>query len=102
MKLRRRLCISLIMLITAAACAASAFASGASAADSVTMVQEGFMLKALDGYIAIFDAESGNAPAIITAIETKNLTEADRLLLETGLIADSEEEIALLLEDLGS
>lgn len=103
MSIRKRLSISFIMIVLAAACAVSAIAVSASEnAAEVSVVQEGYLLKAYDGCIAIYDAESGDKPAIITAIEIKNLTEADRLLMEAGLPVESEEELASLLEDLGS
>ena len=88
------------MLIIAAACAASALA--VSSASGISERQQGYLLQEYEGYVAIFDPESGKKPTVITAIEIKNLTEADRALMETGLPAETDEELALLLEDLGS
>ena len=100
MNIRRRISLSLIMLVVAAACAVSAFAVSAAAGEPA--VQEGYLLREYEGYVAIFDSGSGKTPKVITAIEMKNLTEADRALMEMGLPAETEEELALLLEDLGS
>ena len=100
MNIRRRISLSLIMLVIAAACAVSALAVSSAAGGAE--VHQGYLLREYEGYVAIFDAESGKTPKVVTAIEMKNLTEADRTLMEMGLPAETEDELALLLEDLGS
>ena len=100
MNIKRRLSVSVAMLLLAAACAVSAIAAGASGSDGGG--GDGYVLRGYEGYVAIFDGESRTKPSIITGIELRNLTEADRMLMETGLPAETEAELALLLEDLGS
>ena len=102
MNIKRRLSVSIAMLLLAAACAVSAIAAGTSGSGSGGAEGEGYVLRGYEGYVAIFDGESRTKPSIITGIELRNLTEADRMLMETGLPAETEAELALLLEDLGS
>lgn len=98
MNIRRRLSISLSMILLAAACAVTAIA----ASGTESPAREGFLLKAYEGHVAVFEPGCGKDPAFITGIELDSLTQADRALLEAGLSAASQPELAALLEDLGS
>lgn len=97
---RLRIGAAAAMLLLATVFAVTAFA--ATGGEEQPLVTQGYLLMAHGGYVAIYDAQSGTAPSIITAIELKMLTEADRALMEVGLPARNEEELAMLLEDLNS
>lgn len=61
-----------------------------------------FLLGERDGNIAVFRAEDPDTPVTITNIQLATLREADRRMISAGLMAGSEDELLMLLEDLGS
>lgn len=62
----------------------------------------GFILRDYSGKIAVFAASDSNNPKYITDFDTAALPKPDRLLLMQGIHAETQEEIAMLLEDFGS
>ena len=58
----------------------------------------GFVLKTYEGKIALF-RENSEKPYQILDIEVYLLPDADRELLEQGILAESEEELKKILED---
>lgn len=61
-----------------------------------------FVLRDSGGRVAVFAGSRSKEPLRVTDIETRRLRAADRLLLESGIPADDNGELLLLLEDLGS
>ena len=61
-----------------------------------------YMLRESGGNVAIYGREDPANPITVTDIELSSLRARDRELIETGLPAQSPEELARLLEDLGS
>ncbi|MDE5753480.1 MAG: hypothetical protein K2H89_02910 [Oscillospiraceae bacterium] len=58
----------------------------------------GFILKTYEGKIALF-RENSEKPYQILDIEVYLLPDADRELLEAGILAETEEELKAILED---
>lgn len=81
---------ALILSVTAVT---TASASGAAS---------GYVLRDYHGKLAVFDAGDLKTPMTVTAIETAGLPLVDRDALTEGMTVDTEEELILLLEDLGS
>ena len=61
-----------------------------------------YVLGMAEGNVAIFGRNDLKRPLAVTEIELENLRERDRTLLAEGLPVYSREELAQLLEDLGS
>jgi len=62
---------------------------------------EGYMLKSWCGKVAVY-MPNGTEPVETTGIELKNLPSADQNDLEKGIYISNDEELARILEDLGS
>ena len=66
-------------------------------------VQESlYMLRESGGKVAVYGREDPATPIRVTDIALSSLRERDRELIAAGLPAESGEELARLLEDLGS
>lgn len=119
MKSKTKYTISAILVIISLVMAASAVAAGSakpynstggmetatpiiSQAAEGRAVEDGFVLRELDGYIAIYSSAFDKRPTTVTNIEVANLRKVDRELLAQGIVANTQEELMLLLEDLGS
>ena len=61
-----------------------------------------YILRDSAGYVAVFDGPRSREPLQITRIETAGLRGTDRQLLKKGISVSDEDELLLLLEDLGS
>ena len=61
-----------------------------------------YMLRESGGHVAVYGREDPANPLTVTDIELSSLRERDRELIAAGLPAQSPEELAQLLEDLGS
>ena len=61
-----------------------------------------YMLRESDGKVAVYGREDPAKPITVTDIALSSLRERDRELIAAGLPAESGEELARLLEDLGS
>ena len=61
-----------------------------------------YMLRESGGHVAVYGRENPANPITVTDIELSSLRERDRELIAAGLPAQSPEELARLLEDLGS
>ena len=61
-----------------------------------------YMLRQSGGNVAVYGREDPATPITVTDIELSSLRQRDRELIEVGLPAESGEELARLLEDLGS
>lgn len=83
--------------------AAFALVSAASAAFlSRAPAESGFVLREHEGYIAVYSAAKKREMLTLTDIKVDSLPTADRLELESGIFAGDNEQLLLLLEDLGS
>lgn len=60
-----------------------------------------YILKEQNGYVAVFSS-NGSQLLEMTSIPVSTLRQADRLLLENGIAADSRETMLTLLEDFNS
>ena len=60
------------------------------------------VLAAYDGSVAIFDGGDLSSPLEVTDIPLDALRASDRAMVEAGLPLDGREELAAVLEDLGS
>ena len=91
------------MYIGMCSMAAAAIMSGLALfpTESAAAETEGYMLKNWCGKVAVY-AVNGTEPVETTDIELKNLPSADRKELEKGIIIQTDEELAQILEDLGS
>lgn len=61
-----------------------------------------YILKLSGEYVAVFDSSSPDTPLEITQIHVSSLRHYDREQLKHGIIADTRDELLLLLEDYGS
>ena len=61
-----------------------------------------YVLGESGGNIAVYRSGNLDQPVTVTNIELAQLREADRSMIRAGLIAGSESELLMLLEDLGS
>ena len=61
-----------------------------------------YMLRESGGHVAVYGRENPATPITVTDIELSSLRRRDREMIEAGLPAQSPEELARLLEDLGS
>ena len=61
-----------------------------------------YILRDFEGRIGIFAPGSMKKPRDLTEIETKQLRESDRKMLQQGIPVSSRDELLGLLEDLGS
>ena len=61
-----------------------------------------YLLGETNGSVAVFDAGDLKTPLRVTGIEVGSLRRRDRELIAAGLPVASKEELAQLLEDLGS
>ena len=79
----------------------SALALTAPAAVANEPEPEGYMLRSWCGKVAVY-SPNGTEPVETTGIELKNLPSADQNELEKGIFISNDEELARILEDLGS
>ena len=61
-----------------------------------------YLLGEADGNVAVYARDDPKTPVTVTEIELATLRESDRALIADGLPVSSREELAQLLEDLGS
>ena len=61
-----------------------------------------YLLGEAGGYVAVFTAEDSRVPIQVTDIELSSLRSVDRERISAGLPLRSREELASVLEDLGS
>lgn len=61
-----------------------------------------YVLGESDGNVAVYGRDDLKTPLTVTGIELAGLRERDRALIAEGLPVGSQEELARLLEDLGS
>lgn len=61
-----------------------------------------YILREVDGCVAVFAAADAEEPEQITAIEVASLPTLDRSRLAQGIGVSSDSELVRLLEDLGS
>ena len=92
-------------------CAVSPFAAGAAISSlqqpdapvtSYDGAQAEFVLRDYEGYVSVFAPGGDRKPLQVTGIETAGLRRTDRELLRGGITVGSQEQLLLLLEDLGS
>ncbi len=89
-------------ILGAAVCAALAGAALAAFHDRpAVQEQPRFILKSHSGNVAVY-SDDGTELAVETDIAVSGLREVDRQMLESGIAADTYEEILGLLEDLSS
>ena len=102
MKLRYRAALCASLLLAAGLCTASAIEEhGRQSAVEAVSAADSYILRSSEGCVAVFSAADGEA-VCATGIEVALLPGADRAGLETGIPAESWEDVLLLLEDLGS
>ncbi|MCD8240332.1 MAG: hypothetical protein LUB58_02935 [Oscillospiraceae bacterium] len=91
-------CTSLIAIaVTLATFTIADFGGGRAAAEGAP-----YLLWESGGNVAAFAADDLKHPVTVTEIRLSSLREADRGLIADGLPVNSQEELAQLLEDLGS
>lgn len=61
-----------------------------------------YILKIHGEYVAIFDSSAPDTPLEVTQIHTSSLRHYDREQLKRGIVANTRDELLLLLEDYGS
>lgn len=97
------LCAALCAIaLTLAVFTLSGFSEGRARAKLPDVGEGSFVLGEVDGNVAIFAGGDMDAPVSVTNIELDQLREADREMINSGLVAGSESELMQLLEDLGS
>ena len=62
--------------------------------------QTGYIVRASDGYVAVYRADAPASPVQTTDIAVNELRRHDQTLLQKGLRVDSREALLMLLEDL--
>ena len=61
-----------------------------------------YYLRDSSGHVAVFSSRRDKTPLAVTPIETACLRTADRAMLRGGIPVESEDELLMLLEDIGS
>ena len=100
-------------LLLTALCAVSPFVAGAAMsslqrpgadtpATSYDGAQAEYILRDYEGYVSVFASGADRKPLQVTGIEVAGLRRADQELLRGGITVGSQEQLLLLLEDLGS
>ena len=99
-----RIAIRIIICATLAAVAVTlaAFTVAGFTGRETPQQESLYLLRDSGGRVAVYSREDPATPITVTDIETDTLREGDRALLAQGLPAASWEELAGLLEDLGS
>ena len=64
--------------------------------------QAEYILRDYEGYVSVFASDADRRPLQVTGIEVAGLRRADQELLRGGITVGSQEQLLLLLEDLGS
>lgn len=64
--------------------------------------EEGYVLAASDGRVAVYEAGNRRTPIAVTDISLDTLRAADRAMLDAGLPVPDSDALLRLLEDLGS
>lgn len=64
--------------------------------------QAEYILRDYEGYVSVFASDADRKPLQVTGIEVAGLRRADQELLRGGITVGSQEQLLLLLEDLGS
>lgn len=70
--------------------------------DEASLSSSHYVLGEYGGRAAVFSEGNFAEPVLVTNIQTASLRENDRQMLRAGIAVGSEEELARLLEDLGS
>ena len=105
MKIGIRMILCMLLCVVALGMAVFTFASFTerqSTAVADMSGASGYLLGERDGNIAVFRSDDPDTPVTITNIQLATLREADRQMISAGLMAGSEDELLMLLEDLGS
>ena len=84
---------TLALTVVTALCAVSPFVAGAAMS---SLQQPG------EGYVSVFASDADRRPLQVTGIEVAGLRRADQELPRGGITVGSQEQLLLLLEDLGS
>lgn len=71
-------------------------------ATSYDGAQAEYILRDYEGYVSVFASGADRKPLQVTGIEVAGLRRADQELLRGGITVGSQEQLLLLLEDLGS
>ena len=74
----------------------------AAPATSYDGAQAEYILRDYEGYVSVFASDADRKPLQVTGIEVAGLRRADQELLRGGITVGSQEQLLLLLEDLGS
>ncbi len=104
---------TLALTVVTALCAVSPFVAGAAmsslqqpGADAPSTSYDGaqaeYILRDYEGYVSVFASAAARKPLQVTGIEVAGLRRADQELLRGGITVGSQEQLLLLLEDLGS
>ena len=103
---------TLALTVVTALCAVSPFVAGAAMssqqpgadapATSYDGAQAEYILRDYEGYVSVFASDADRKPLQVTGIEVAGLRRADQELLRGGITVGSQEQLLLLLEDLGS
>ena len=94
--------IILCAVLAALAVTMAAFTFAGFTGDRRHTRQSLYVLGEENGNVAIYGGNDRKHPLAVTEIELAGLREADRKLLADGLPVKSREELAQILEDLGS
>ena len=103
MKTGIRIIILTVMLALAVTMVTFTIAGFTSKAQEEPRASDGtYLLGEMNGNVAIFDGAGSSPPLTVTGIEMDSLRQRDREMIAAGLPVASREELAQLLEDLGS
>ena len=92
----------LALALTMATFTIAGFRSRAAAREEAQGSGSAYLLGEMDGNVAVYDGDGSAPPLRVTGIEMDSLRRRDRELIAAGLPVASKEELAQLLEDLGS
>ena len=103
MKLGIRIAVCAVMFVLAAAMTGFTLAGlGVGRENHKAQNDSPYILGEADGLVAVYSGDDPKHPVEVTRIELASLRESDRSLIAAGLPVESPEELAQLLEDLGS
>lgn len=68
----------------------------------LAQAEKQFVVRELDGYVAVFFEGEDEVPVMVTDISVELLRDYDRELIKNGIVVPSKERLLMMLEDLGS
>ena len=102
MRMKRNVKIALCLLLAVFACVSLAAVLGGLGVLPAGAMGPGYLLRDVDGRIAVFYPADAEAPIMLTEIRVRDLPLGDRLELTSGVRVSDYGAVSRLLEDYGA